>query len=99
MRRGCFKGLGDASGLASVGKRVGVQGENEAAWKHELVYTLQCVRETRQKCDATELRTVREARGAGLTWTEIATALGVTRQSAWERLHELEADVDEASTS
>jgi hypothetical protein len=23
-------------------------------------------------------------------WTEIATALGVTRQSAWERWHELD---------
>jgi hypothetical protein len=33
---------------------------------------------------------VREARKAGLSWTDIATALGVTRQSAWERWHELD---------
>lgn len=64
--------------------------ESDEAWKAQLVSTLQCVREVRQKCDATELRTVQHAREAGMSWTEIATALGVTRQSAWERWHELE---------
>lgn len=72
--------------------------ENPEALKHELVYTLQCVREIRQKCDTTELRTVREARAAGVTWTEIATALGVTRQSAWERFRELDPEGDGASS-
>jgi hypothetical protein len=28
---------------------------------------------------------VREARGRGITWTRIGAALGMTRQSAWER--------------
>jgi hypothetical protein len=28
---------------------------------------------------------VRQARGRGLTWTRIGAALGMTRQSAWER--------------
>ena len=28
---------------------------------------------------------VRQARGRGLTWTRIGGALGMTRQSAWER--------------
>jgi hypothetical protein len=28
---------------------------------------------------------VREARGRGITWTRIGEALGMTRQSAWER--------------
>ena len=28
---------------------------------------------------------VRQARGRGLTWTRIGEALGMTRQSAWER--------------
>jgi DNA invertase Pin-like site-specific DNA recombinase len=69
--------------------------ENPGAWKTELAYTLQCIREIRQKCDTTEVRTVQEARAAGLTWTEIATALGVTRQSAWERLHELDPTGDQ----
>jgi DNA invertase Pin-like site-specific DNA recombinase len=59
-------------------------------WKQSLTGTLRCVREIRQKCDATELRTVKLAREAGMSWTEIATALGVTRQSAWERWHELD---------
>jgi hypothetical protein len=40
----------------------------------------------------TELSTVRQAREAGLSWTEIATSLGVTRQSAWERWHELDTE-------
>jgi hypothetical protein len=28
---------------------------------------------------------VRQARGRGITWTRIGAALGITRQSAWER--------------
>jgi hypothetical protein len=31
------------------------------------------------------LAAVAEARKAGASWTDIAEALGVTRQSAWER--------------
>jgi|1185.fasta_scaffold16704_3 transcriptional regulator with PAS, ATPase and Fis domain len=31
------------------------------------------------------LAAVRKARKAGASWTEVAEALGVTRQSAWER--------------
>jgi hypothetical protein len=64
--------------------------ESDESWKLGLVSTLRCVREIRQKCDATELRTVQHARSAGMSWTEIATALGVTRQAAWERWHELD---------
>jgi ClpX C4-type zinc finger len=30
-------------------------------------------------------RWVRKARGRGITWTRIGAALGMTRQSAWER--------------
>jgi hypothetical protein len=57
----------------------------DRAWQQELLLTLRCVQEIRQKCDHTELGTVRQARKAGLSWTEIAGALSVTRQSAWER--------------
>ena len=60
--------------------------------KHEVLYTLQSIRNVRAKVDRSELETVRIARGLGLTWTEIATALGVTRQSAWERLHEMDVE-------
>ena len=63
-------------------------------WRQELLYTLSCVKQIRQKCDATEVSTVRTARQAGLSWTEIAAALGVTRQAAWERLHELDETLD-----
>ncbi|WP_461165319.1 hypothetical protein [Arthrobacter sp. R4-81] len=30
------------------------------------------------------------ARKAGLSWAEIANALGVTRQAVWERWHEID---------
>jgi len=62
----------------------------DEAWQQEVLSTLRCVQQIRQKCDHTELNTVREARKADLSWTEIAGALGVTRQSAWERWHELD---------
>ena len=61
--------------------------------RHELLYTLRCVLEVRGKIDRTELETVRKARHEGISWTEIATALGVSRQAAWERWHELDEDV------
>jgi hypothetical protein len=37
-----------------------------------------------------ELVAVRSARRHGKSWAEIATRLGVTRQSAWERWHDLD---------
>ena len=35
--------------------------------------------------EAARLLAVQEARSAGRTWDEIGRALGVTRQTAWER--------------
>ena len=67
-------------------------------WKQELLVTLTCIQEIRQKCDRTEITTVKQARAAGLSWTEVATALGVTRQSAWERWHELDETVETSSS-
>jgi hypothetical protein len=64
--------------------------------KHEVLRTLNAIREVRAKVDRSELVTVQTARQLGITWTEIATALGVTRQAAWERLREM--DVDGAPT-
>ena len=58
--------------------------------EREVGYTLACIQEVRTKIDQNELRTVKLAREAGLSWTEIATALGITRQSAWEKWHELD---------
>lgn len=59
-------------------------------WRREVLTTLCAIQEVRQHCDCTELLTVRYARKAGLSWTEIAAGLGVTRQSAWERWHEID---------
>lgn len=56
----------------------------------EIRYTLTSIQEVRSKLDRNELATVRKARQAGLSWTDIATCLGVTRQAAWERWHELD---------
>jgi DNA invertase Pin-like site-specific DNA recombinase len=64
--------------------------------KHEMLYTLSSIREVRAKVDRSELETVRQARELGITWTEIATALGVSRQAAWERLREMEVDTTSA---
>jgi hypothetical protein len=55
-----------------------------------LLYTLTSIRNIRAKVDLSELVTVQKARELGMSWTEIATALGVTRQAAWERLHEMD---------
>ncbi len=44
----------------------------------------------RRLLDEAELAAVRAARGNAKTWAEIATRLGVTRQSAWERWRDLD---------
>jgi len=44
----------------------------------------------RRLLDEAELAAVRAARGRSKSWAEIATRLGVTRQSAWERWRDLD---------
>jgi transposase-like protein len=44
----------------------------------------------RRMLDKAELEAVRAARLGGKSWAEIATHLGVTRQSAWERWRDLD---------
>ena len=44
----------------------------------------------RRLLDEAELSAVRAARAAGRSWAEIATMLGVTRQSAWEKWRDLD---------
>jgi hypothetical protein len=72
MRRRRFTVNGDSIGLAGD-------------WQADPLGTL---------CDAARLGTalekleadlVRHARAAGRSWTEIAAALGTTRQAAWQR--------------
>lgn len=48
----------------------------------------------RRLLDQAELAAVRTARRHRKSWAEIATQLGVTRQSAWERWRELDDDVE-----
>jgi hypothetical protein len=60
--------------------------------KNEVLRTLNSIRTVRAKVDASELVTARMARELGITWSEIAAALGVSRQAAWERLHEMDID-------
>jgi PASTA domain len=50
----------------------------------------------RRLLDQAELAAVRTARRHGKSWAEIATRLGVTRQSAWERWRDLDDEPDDA---
>jgi hypothetical protein len=50
----------------------------------------------RRMLDQAELAAVRTARRHGKSWAEIATHLGVTRQSAWERWRDLDDAGDQA---
>jgi transposase-like protein len=42
--------------------------------------------------DDRQTELVKLAREQGTTWAEIAAAIGVTRQAAWERWHEFDGD-------
>ena len=44
----------------------------------------------RKLLDELEVRMVRTARAGGVSWTEIATPLGISRQTAWEKWRDLD---------
>jgi hypothetical protein len=46
------------------------------------------VRLVRDLIGQAEYAVVKEARRLGKSWTDIGMALGMTRQSAWERWHD-----------
>lgn len=73
----------------------GLSRSSPQGWKAEVATTLRAIQEVRQACDNTELTTVKHARKAGLSWAEIATALGVSRQAVWERWHEIDETLTE----
>ena len=54
--------------------------------------TLADVSVLRRQLEHVELSGVKTARAQGRSWAEIATHLGVTRQSAWERWRDLDED-------
>ena len=64
--------------------------------KSEVLRTLAAIREVRAKVDRSELVSARMARELGITWSEIAAELGVSRQAAWERLREMEPETTPA---
>jgi hypothetical protein len=68
--------------LAASGKRPGADDDGLAS--------LSDIGVVRRMLDQAELSAVRTARLHGRSWAEIATHLGVTRQSAWERWRDLD---------
>ena len=47
--------------------------------------------------DRAELIAVKTARRHGKSWSEIATLLHITRQSAWERWHDVDSGEDSSA--
>ncbi len=73
--------------------------EGRAAWERlagrrraDALDALSDIGELRRLLDRAELEAVRNARADRRSWAEIATRLGVTRQSAWERWRDLDAE-------
>jgi hypothetical protein len=66
----------------------GSSGDGDAA-----LDALDDIGQVRHLLDQAELAAVRLARSNRRSWTEIATRLGVTRQSAWERWRDVDDDV------
>lgn len=72
--------------------------EGTAAWERlarrrraDALDALSDIGRLRRLLDRVELDAVRDARADRRSWAEIATRLGVTRQSAWERWKDLDA--------
>jgi hypothetical protein len=57
----------------------------------EALKALTDIGRVRQLLDQAELVAVKTARTHGKSWAEIATMLGVARQSAWEKWRDLES--------
>lgn len=58
------------------------------------LHALSDVSLVRRLLDQAELASVRTARRDGRSWAEIATNLGITRQSAWERWREFDESTE-----
>lgn len=58
---------------------------------------LQVVGVYQRYLEAIEKEAVRAARRMGATWEDIGASLGVTRQSAWQRLRHLEDEIKQAT--
>jgi PASTA domain len=82
--------LSDAWEQARQAWRRLAAGSKRAAEDDDGLATLSDVGVVRRMLDQAELAAVRAARLHGKSWAEIATHLGVTRQSAWERWRDLD---------
>lgn len=60
---------------------VGISGD----WRAEPIKVISGITEGIKSLDSTLTEAVQQARRQGVTWAEIGKALGVSRQSAWER--------------
>lgn len=66
-----------------------VDGRSRVGGQHALD-RLADIGTVRRCLDGAELSAVRTARRSGRSWAEIATSLGVSRQSAWEKWRDLD---------
>ena len=65
---------------------------------HDLVAALTLVPEVRAELDAVELQVLQAARGAGMTWQDIAFSLGLnTPQAAKQRYERLASRAEDAA--
>jgi ATP-dependent Clp protease ATP-binding subunit ClpX len=63
--------------------------------EERLLEDLREIRHVRQRLDRDEAEIVDLLRAKGYTWEQIGGALGVTRQSAWEKYGRAEQQVKE----
>lgn len=80
--------------MAKLGKRLGpwLPGGEPPDDGDAALRALADVADLRRSLEQAELLAVRTARRHGKSWTEIATMLTISRQSAWERWRELDSD-------
>lgn len=65
----------------------------DIVWSRECTDRIQALAYAQQQCERAHQErwnAVRRARNAGVTWTAIGTALGVSRQAATERFRDVE---------
>jgi hypothetical protein len=70
----------------------GLAPDETAATGDAAISALTDISAMRRQLDRAEFVAVRRARMTSRSWAEIATALGITRQSAWERWRDVDAD-------
>ena len=75
-----------------LAKRLGEPAADAVLTGDRALHALADISTVRRTLDQAELTAVRAARRQAKSWAEIATHLGVTRQSAWERWRDLDDD-------